>query len=114
MTARSDFGTISLMSNEKTDKNTGLAQEPHLADLSTLAEAAQWLVTAAVGGVVGNFTYEFVKAKARALIHRYGRRQLLEQVREVSIQQEPQHTLPASEVERRCETLLRDAENEDE
>ncbi|WP_437611384.1 hypothetical protein WMF20_05740 [Sorangium sp. So ce834] len=82
--------------------------EPHLADPGNLADAAQWLVNAAVTGVIGNATYDLIKA----LLDRHSRQKLMAKVREIlpgkaaSLKAEP------SDVEARVEQALDKAEEE--
>ncbi|WP_437907183.1 hypothetical protein WME95_04580 [Sorangium sp. So ce327] len=83
--------------------------EPHLADPGNLADAAQWLVGAVVSGVIGNATYDLIKA----LVDRHSRRKLMAKVREILPGKAAAMKLEPRQIEERVEQALNKAEEEE-
>ena len=86
--------------------------EPHFADVGSVSDAAFWLATAVVSGVVGNAAYDVLKDQAKALLRRFGRRPILDAVHKELPGRSAHPDLPPAEIERRCVELLDRAEED--
>lgn len=84
------------------------APEPHLADPGNLSEAAQFVVTAAIGGVIGNAAYDLIKT----LLQRHTRRRLMDKIREILPSKAAAAGEAPKQIEERVEQALQKAEDD--